>query len=379
MRKFALETKLLALGLFLFFLLPPTDPDLGWQLRYGQEIWQTHAIPRTNEYSVLLAGYRWPDHSWLYQAVLYPLWSAFGLWGLTFANAVLMTAAFLLFYWSIRNFAVEKFLLILITLYFGAGVFSFGLRSQLVGFFFFNLLLSLLARIDRRSRLRYFVPVVMLFWANSHGSVVLGVPLLLLLPAFWRRVPAVILIVSVAATLINPFGWAIYSEAWRHLFGGIDLSTVIAEWVPPVPLVWWLVALSAAGLIFLLAREFLSSAILTAIFAFLALKARRNVPLYLLVGGYSLLTAGNRGIGRSSADELLWAIPGNSFRRTRLRVKAAVMAAAVLLLFYSLLVRLAANSGGQQFLGKFLPRLVPGGAVRRGRVSKIAKRAGQHL
>ncbi|MBM4402075.1 MAG: hypothetical protein FJ044_02425, partial [Candidatus Cloacimonetes bacterium] len=83
------------------------------------------------------------------------------------------------------------------------------------------------------------------------------------------------------------FGFAIYQEAWQHVFGGIDLSKLIAEWVPPNPQTYWLIIIS--GGVFLLyllisaAAEEIIFALLLLPFAFLAVSARRHVHFYFLI------------------------------------------------------------------------------------------------
>ncbi|MBI4999211.1 hypothetical protein HZB97_00385 [Candidatus Gottesmanbacteria bacterium] len=85
------------------------------------------------------------------------------------------------------------------------------------------------------------------------------------------------------------FGLSIYQEAWQH-FAQVNLNQLIAEWVPPVPFLWWLILLSGLVLflILLFTAEFsnLILAFLPLLFGFLALKARRHLPFYFLVWFY---------------------------------------------------------------------------------------------
>ncbi len=334
-------------SLFLIFLLPPTDPDLGWHLRCGQELWQGQGFCSQNHFTVLLENYSWPNHAWGYQAVIYPIFKFFGLYGLTVFNALLMTAAFWFLFAAIKNYTLEKMLGILATIYFGWGVFSFGLRSQLVGFFFFNLTLYLLTKLPTKSRpdkvqqrplfefvsrphntpitnktpihhhnkvtqrplFQFVIPLVMLLWANTHGSVILGLILVgcsilttvvvnLGRPYILKTLTPLAL-GSAAVTLINPFGFRIYEEAWRHFAGPIDLSKLIAEWVPPQPHIQQIILISGALVLAYLLFKYLtapSSFILNSLFlilpfAFWALRARRNVPFFFAITSFSLLNA----------------------------------------------------------------------------------------
>jgi len=289
MKKSQLFNALLFLTLVTFFLLPPTDPDLGWQLRCGQEIWQKGSFCQQNHFSVLLANYFWPNHHWIYQTIIFPVFKFFGFWGLTISNGVLMAFSFLFFFLAIKNFSLEKLLAVFLVIFLGWGVFSFGLRSQLLGIFFFNLLLFVNRKAKNNSRLKLLFPLIMVFWVNSHGSFILG----LFLIAF---LSPIFLPISFLATFLNPYGLAIYQEAWRHFSGPVDLSKIIAEWVPPTPLFWWLTFLSALGAIsfFLFIKkvplkEKIKAFLLLAL-AFLALKARRHLPFYYLYLFYFLLS-----------------------------------------------------------------------------------------
>jgi len=63
------------------------DPDLWQHLVVGRVIWQTHAIPHTQLWT-------WPTHgapdvlpSWLFRALLWPVWQAGGVHGLASGHA----------------------------------------------------------------------------------------------------------------------------------------------------------------------------------------------------------------------------------------------------------------------------------------------------
>lgn len=346
------------LALFTVFLLPPTDPDLGWHLRCGQEIWQGQGFCEQNQFSVLLENYSWPNHAWGYQALIQPIWSAFGGWGLTVFNTLLMAAAFGFLYLAIKNFRLEKMLLILLTIYLGWGVFSFGIRSQLLGFFFFNLVLYLLTKVERNPRLTFILPLIMLLWANTHGSVILG---LILIGVFSLTTIVVkrerILLFAVATatsglvTLVNPFGFRIYEEMWRHFAGPIDLSKLIAEWVPPQPHIQQIILISGAAVfVYILLQSLRSSAIhcalptlfLIPIFAFWALQARRNVPFYFSLVSFLFLTS-------AKTREVL-----DSWLKDRAYQNFLAGLVAVMLLIYGLAVRVPqtveANSSWQSYV-----------------------------
>jgi MFS family permease len=292
---------LLLLSLFLFFLLPPLDPDLGWHLRCGEEIWQGNFFCHQNEFSLLLANYEWPNHFWLYEAIIYPVFKIGGLWGLSIFGALVASGAFLFLFSSLKKPGWVGLALLPVVIYFSWGVFSLGVRGQIAGFFFFCLLLYLLTKefpIHLRGGLcgllgGGLLMIVMLVWANAHGSAILG---LILLTVFgWREFQQNrykfdkrlwIFPVAGLTTLFNPYGWRIYEDAWRH-FTGVNLNLMIAEWVPP-PLIFQtaisIIVLALLGVIFYhYPKGVIWQGIALIFLAVAALKARRQVPHFMAI------------------------------------------------------------------------------------------------
>ena len=260
-------------GLFLLFFFPPLDPDLGWQLRCGQEIWNQHTFCSQNTFTVLLSGYNWPNHYWLYQTILWPFYQLTGLTGLTLFNAFLMTASFIFFYKAIKTEPIYKFAAIILIIFLSWGIFGLGIRSQLFSFFWFNLLLFIF---NKGRRWLYLTPIIMLLWANTHGgSVILGVLLTLF---FYYKKPWLV-IVSLGTTLLNPYGINIYFDALRHFAGAIKLSELIAEWVPPSLEIKMIGLIGLIGLIALIKKINLSIVVLF-LFLLLSFSARRHIPFY---------------------------------------------------------------------------------------------------
>jgi len=269
------------MGLFLIILLPAMDPDLGWQLKCGQLIFQRQGFCRQNQFSSLLDGYQWVNHHWLYQLVLFILWKNFGFWGLSVFNALIVSITFFIFHKLIKDYHLEKKLAIILILFFSWGVFSFGIRSQLLGIFYLALIFFCWFQ-----KKEIYLPLIFLFWANTHGSVVLGLIILNLL--FLQDLRALkkkglILTSSFLATLINPSGFGIFQEAWRH-FSSVPLENLIAEWVPPIFQKQILILLLTVISLFSIPYFYWP---LMVLFAFLSLKARRHLPFFFF--GFFLL------------------------------------------------------------------------------------------
>lgn len=264
------------LGLFFSFLLPAIDPDLGWQLKCGELILKKQGFCSQNQFSSLLADYHWTNHHWLYQTFLFSVWEKFGLWGLSIFNALVVTAIFIIFYLAINNYRLEKKLAAIFILIFTWGVFSFGIRSQLLGIFYFTLVLFTLLK---NNVPRYFLPLIFLLWANTHGSVVLGLAFLFLFSIKDFKKNYLIFFFSFLAVFVNPFGAKIFQEAWHH-FTTAHLEKLIAEWVPPHPFKQIIMLIGGILLILATNKKLLPT---IAAFTFFALKARRNPPFFLIL------------------------------------------------------------------------------------------------
>jgi hypothetical protein len=141
--------------------------DTYWQLRAGQDIWTTGHIPLVDTYSYTAAGLPWPNHEWLWQALIYPLHRVGGMPLVTAGGALLVLAAVVLAYRLMAGAASTRFVLLLLTIPLASLVWA--LRPQILTLLGLAALAAMLAR-ERFAAL----PVLFLAWANAHGGVVLG-------------------------------------------------------------------------------------------------------------------------------------------------------------------------------------------------------------
>lgn len=287
------------LGLFFLFFLPPTDPDLGWQLRCGQQIWTQAKICTTNEFSVVLPGYftSYPAGS---QFLIYPFYHLLNLFGLSLFNGLLLLGTFYLFL-KLSGDKSLRLIILPFLIFLSWSVFGFGIRGQLLSIFYFTLLLFLLD--SPKKNWVWFSPLVILLWVNSHGSFVVGLVLLAFFLAqqtfelFTQRIKlkryfsfCLIFVLSLVAGFLNPFTFRIYLEAWRH-FHIVQLNQLIAEWVSPtifyqIMIVLFL-GLAAYSLFKSRQQKFLVFKILLLMaFTFLAFQARRNIAFFFVSAGW---------------------------------------------------------------------------------------------
>lgn len=286
-----LDLGLVFLFVFLFFFFPSTDTDLWWHLRYGQYFWQFLTPWRENELTYFLPGYQWKLCYFLFQATIYPLYKSFGLLGLSILNSLFFV------FLGMALFAYTKkilfaFLILVMMAGFGWFFFSIGLRPQNFALLGITLLLVLLKKGLKNPNLFFLIPLLVLFWANIHGSFVLSLAILTLFifSCFLQkqknlvRKGLFVLFLSLLAGFFNPFGLAAYGEFWRHIT--YPLKFLIAEWVPP-DLIFKLTTVAIGlPLLFFLAKkpkENLFLILLLVFFGNQVFLAKRNTPLYGLV------------------------------------------------------------------------------------------------
>jgi hypothetical protein len=240
-------------------LLMAAHADTYWALRAGQDIWATGHIPLTDTYSYTAFGQPWPNHEWLWQALIYPLHRAGGMPLVTVVGALVVLGAAGIAYRLMVGAVSTRFLLFLVAVPLASLVWV--LRPQILT------LLGLAVLVWMLSRERFAVlPLLFLVWANAHGGVVLGGVVLgaAFLTALSRarggdgrdRRRALLLGVTlplcVLATAATPLGFGIFrfviaSEARLR-------ATHINEWRATLPGlsiegVFWVLALGFLGLL----------------------------------------------------------------------------------------------------------------------------------
>ncbi len=232
----------LALPGLLALLVPMPAVDLAYQVRAGEMILSTGAVPASDSFTFTVAGAPWTDQQWLAQ-VVFALGFRVGGWellsvlraGLVVATSGLLLVVGLLRGASLRTSSVLALLAFLVA------VPALALRPQLLAIPLFAGLLALAAARDRHPHAYLAAPLLVILWANIHGSFVLA-PLLLgyawlddLLRGRPARHSAAVLVLGVLATCVTPFGPGVWAYA-----AGIGASPVISnqvsEWQRTSPL-----------------------------------------------------------------------------------------------------------------------------------------------
>jgi len=285
--------------IFLLFLITPIDTDLGWHLRYGQQLLSTGQVMRQNELTYLLPTYQWSHSYTLYQLISFAIYKLGGLPGLVFANGLLIAFTGWLFSKIYPRLSRINALLFLIIIWAGWNVFHLGFRSQIFTFSGLVVVFLILKRVNKSPNLLFLLPLIFALWVNLHGGFVLGLGLLgfalidIVLRKGWQAVKPLFSasLASVMATLVNPYGLAVYQEALRHL--QVPLGTLIAEWVGPstaikISLISTTLVLLALILSFK-NRQRLFWSFSLVLFTLLAYHSKRNLPLFALTAGLAFL------------------------------------------------------------------------------------------
>lgn len=292
------------------------DVDFGWQIASGRYIAQHHEVPRNDVFTYTVSG-----REWLYpplgQLIFYWLFRVGGYAALSWllAVAAVVTVAFLL-----RRPGLATGIAAILAV--PSIVFRENLRAELFTTFFFAVCLSILWGYFREGRGRlWLLPVLMLFWANSHpgflsGLALLGAYVLLELcemlfvarraAALHRlRKAALWLFGSLAVTVVNPLGPRIYAGLLNQDRSVRELGDFIGEWArpnlsanvfnqmyrlrDPESAFWWLLALVVGAIAVALYRKQIGSAVLLVGAAFLSIQYLRFQGLFaciaVVVGG----------------------------------------------------------------------------------------------
>ena len=163
----------------LAFLPSEMSPD-GWYAFLGGDLIVHHGLPSHDTLTVWGHGRRWVDQQWLAQLSYYGLYALGGLRLALLVNAGVVAGSFV---WAVRvaRGARRDVLYVSIVGAIALGLSSYALRPQALVLPLFVAVTWLLVNDARAPSRRVFwtIPLLVL-WANLHGTVTLGVLLVLL-------------------------------------------------------------------------------------------------------------------------------------------------------------------------------------------------------
>jgi len=211
------------------------DAGIGWHIRNGELIVQTHSITRVDPFSYVMGGKPWYAWEWLYDVVIAALHHSFGLNGVVFFTALVIATTFALtFRLMIRSGASVPVAVILLVLALGASSIHFLARPHVLSWLFVVIWFQVLDDFPQHPRRLIWLPVLMFLWANLHGGFIAGFVLIALymiadalqyLRNRETRIPTwstlrtlgSVTALSLLASLINPYGYKLHWHVYRYL------------------------------------------------------------------------------------------------------------------------------------------------------------------
>ncbi len=290
------------------------DTDTWWHLRTGQWILENGRVPVTDPFSYTRFGAEWRIPGWLVQVPMTLMYKAGGPGLLNVWVAVMVMLSFWIVSKAMEGGVFTKAFVIVLGAA-AAGVY-WAARPYMVTFLLTAVFLRILEdwRCGRKDRL-WWLPALMVVWANSHGGFAVGVIIygVYAVGAIWRasqrerirydrrgdpagrpygldlRKLILVGVVMIAAIAVNPAG----PEMLLYPFKTVAIESLqdfIQEWQSPnfhERQVW-----PFAAMIFLILgavgaagrKMSLEDFLLTAGWGFMGLLAGRNIATFALAG-----------------------------------------------------------------------------------------------
>jgi hypothetical protein len=218
------------------------DAGIGWHIRNGQRILLTHAVPRTDSFSVTMSGHSWYAWEWLYDLLIAGIHNWLGLNGVVFFTACVIALTFALaLKIGLNRGGSLPLTMVLLVLSIAAASIHFLARPHVLSWLFAVIWFQLVDS-DSSAPLRgkfhrlFWYPVLMVVWVNLHGGFLLAFVLFgiyaagLVIEFFISRevqnralirdrlnhIGAASLL-SFLASLINPYGFKLYGHLYEYL------------------------------------------------------------------------------------------------------------------------------------------------------------------
>lgn len=178
--------------IFIFFFLlynsfSYLDPDIGWHLRVGSDIFATKSVPNFEYYNFSLEGQTWVDHEWLINLLSYLIYSKFSYITLSIFFTLLIVLTLI-----IQSIVLKKYFLsnknnsflIMFWQFFAVLAMSphLGVRMQEITLFFLLLELIIIYYYNIKKNYKFLFILLPLFylWACIHAGFLIGLFVLFL-------------------------------------------------------------------------------------------------------------------------------------------------------------------------------------------------------
>jgi hypothetical protein len=278
------------------------DPDIFWHLVTGQWMVDHHQVVSRDLFTFTVTGKQWIDPEYTTEIIAYLVYKLGGLTLVSLAFGAVTFVGFVLIWIRVR---LENANMVIAAIVIGiaglGGAAVWGPRPQMITFTLTCLEVLWLDRYLRgKSRAIYWLPLVMIAWANLHGGFLFGlVPVgvaAFVEAVHWvrrvdgdvhkRRTRNLVLVFAgcIVAALVTPNGIHLYSYVIQPQFSSVQ-QNFIAEWQSPNFHVLeergFEVMLLLLPVAFVLRRPSLWDVCLTLVVSYAALSAVRHSALFV--------------------------------------------------------------------------------------------------
>ncbi len=304
----------------LFTLLDGTrtmlgDGDTGWHIRTGDWILQHGQVPHKDLFSFTMPDRDWFAWEWGWDVLFSIIHSHWSLSGVVLANVFVLGVVGILMYRLVRRRAGNDVIAVLLTaLAVGGTSVHWLARPHLLSWVFILAFLHLIDRAEQgNGRLLWWSPLLTLFWVNLHGSFFIGIFFLLTYGVantvqgltfsgknsscfneiLLQRTYFLCALACLAASLFNPYAWHLHEHVVGYLSDAKQLDLVneyaSLSFHSPFALRFELFLVLGVCAVYrcLSAKQWAQAAMLL-IWAHLALKSARNIPIFLFVATPSI-------------------------------------------------------------------------------------------
>ena len=182
--------QLIFISLFVFLmgffaLNQIADFDTFYHLKTGEYIWNNKTIPQTDIFSFTAQGQPWVTHYWLSDVIFHLVFSiANNFWFLIiFVGLIAFFAHFFILKNAFSRGGEFFSTLALIVPIFYLTMDLWVVRPQIFSFLFCAVLLFVLQKAKQQNnyKILFIIPLIILFWANCHAGVLIGLGILLMM------------------------------------------------------------------------------------------------------------------------------------------------------------------------------------------------------
>lgn len=221
-----------------------SDPDFGWHFKYGEWFVKHGQILRDNIFSYTMPDYKWANSYWVSEVFFYLVVTYLGAFFLSLVLSLILSALQVLIVDKLNGSKVIK-AVFLITFWTTLSESFITVRPLFFSTIF--LLILTYALLYKREFIKFF-PILFLLWVNMHADFMLGLFIFGVYCFFEiinilkqqnegggeKKLRAISLILfpfilSILATLINPFGIKLWETLLAEIFNTTQVSQII-EW-----------------------------------------------------------------------------------------------------------------------------------------------------